>query len=47
MLSQAMQVWTDGARYEGDWCHDMANGTGRFQHADGDVACLQRPFPWL
>ncbi len=25
---------------EGQWCHDMANGVGRFQHGDGDA-------PWM
>ena len=24
-------------RLEGQWCHDMANGVGRFQHGDGDA----------
>ena len=36
------QVWPDGARYEGQWCHDMANGMGRFQHGDGDVPRQQQ-----
>lgn len=25
---------------QGQWCHDMANGVGRFQHGDGDA-------PWI
>ena len=32
-----MQVWTDGARYDGEWNNDKAQGKGRFVHADGDV----------
>ena len=36
--SDALQVWPDGARYEGQWQHDMANGIGRFEHCDGDAA---------
>lgn len=31
------QVWPDGARYEGNWKADKAQGWGRFAHADGDV----------
>ena len=25
------------SQLEGQWCHDMANGVGRFQHGDGDA----------
>ncbi|CAJ1369208.1 unnamed protein product [Effrenium voratum] len=32
-----LQVWPDGARYEGQWKGDKAHGWGRFVHADGDV----------
>eukprot|EP00971_Amphidinium_carterae_P219931 4365917-Amphidinium_carterae.1 len=32
-----VQVWPDGARYEGGWADDVAHGRGRFLHADGDV----------
>lgn len=32
-----VQVWPDGAKYEGEWRSDMANGKGRLIHADGDV----------
>ena len=31
------QVWPDGAKYEGEWSQNKANGTGKFWHADGDV----------
>ena len=30
------QIWPDGARYEGEWKDDKANGKGRFDHATGD-----------
>ena len=30
-------MWQDGAKYEGYWKNDMANGRGRLIHADGDV----------
>ena len=32
-----MQIWPDGARYEGDWADDKASGYGRFEHVDGDI----------
>lgn len=32
-----VQVWPDGAKYEGDWSRNQANGKGKFWHADGDV----------
>jgi len=31
------QVWPDGAKYEGEWRFNKANGKGKFWHADGDV----------
>ena len=31
------QVWPDGAKYEGEWKFNKANGKGKFWHADGDV----------
>ena len=34
---KGMQVWQDGARYEGDWRNGMAQGKGKFNHANGDV----------
>lgn len=34
---RGVQVWEDGAKYEGMWKEDMANGKGRLIHADGDV----------
>ena len=32
-----MQIWEGGAKYEGQWSNDKANGKGRLIHADGDV----------
>ena len=32
-----VQVWPDGARYEGQWLDNKASGRGQFWHADGDV----------
>ena len=32
-----IQIWPDGAKYEGEWRQNKANGTGKFWHADGDV----------
>ena len=32
-----IQLWPDGARYEGSWKGDMAEGFGRFTLADGDL----------
>lgn len=39
-----VQVWPDGAKYEGDWVNGKANGKGTFMimqgkfiHVDGDV----------
>jgi len=32
-----VQVWQDGARYEGYWKHNKACGKGKFWHVDGDV----------
>jgi len=32
-----VQIWPDNAKYEGEWRHNKANGTGKFWHADGDV----------
>ena len=34
---QGTQVWPDGAKYEGDWEDNKANGKGTFYHADGDI----------
>jgi hypothetical protein len=34
---KGMQIWPDGACYEGYWKNDMAYGKGRLIHADGDV----------
>ena len=32
-----VQIWPDGAKYEGDWRRNKANGQRKFWHADGDV----------
>lgn len=32
-----IQVWPDGARYEGYWKDGVACGRGKFFHIDGDV----------
>ena len=32
-----IQVWPDGAKYEGQWENNMANGKGRYYHSSGDV----------
>jgi len=32
-----VQTWPDGAKYEGEWQQNKANGRGKFWHADGDV----------
>ena len=34
---KGVQIWKDGAKYEGYWKHDKANMHGRLIHADGDV----------
>lgn len=34
---RGIQIWPDGAKFEGYWKNDMANGRGRLIHADGDV----------
>ena len=34
---EGVQVWPDGAKYEGQWMKNQANGKGKFWHADGDV----------
>lgn len=31
------QLWPDGAKYEGSWDNDRANGFGKFWHIDGDI----------
>lgn len=31
------QEWQDGAKYEGDWRNNMAEGEGTFYHANGDI----------
>lgn len=30
-------VWPDGARYEGDWDLNIAQGQGKFTHVNKDV----------
>ncbi|TNV78792.1 hypothetical protein FGO68_gene5616 [Halteria grandinella] len=32
-----LQLWKDGARYEGDWLNGKANGKGTFYHLNGDI----------
>ena len=32
-----VQVWPDGAHYQGYWKDDKACGKGIFKHADGDT----------
>ena len=32
-----VQVWKDGAKYEGNWRLNKACGHGKFWHVDGDV----------
>lgn len=32
-----VQIWPDGAKYEGKWRNNKAHGKGKFWHADGDV----------
>ncbi len=32
-----MQVWPDGAKYEGYWRDNVAEGRGMFYHVDGDI----------
>lgn len=32
-----IQIWPDGAKYEGYWRDNVAHGRGRFHHIDGDV----------
>lgn len=34
---QGILVWPDGARYEGEFRNNKANGLGRFFHNNGDV----------
>jgi hypothetical protein len=34
---QGTQVWSDGAKYEGQWLNNKANGQGTFYHANGDI----------
>ena len=32
-----VQIWPDGAKYEGSWENGKANGKGKFIHVDGDI----------
>eukprot|EP00347_Sterkiella_histriomuscorum_P014329 403361287 len=34
---KGVQVWKDGAKYDGDWQDGKANGKGTFFHTNGDV----------
>ena len=31
-----VQIWPNGAIYEGTWKQNKANGSGKFIHPDGD-----------
>ena len=33
---KGIQLWKDGAKYEGDWRNGRAYGSGTFFHANGD-----------
>ena len=37
---KGVQVWDDGAKYEGNWENDKSNGYGTFYHTDGDVLLI-------
>ena len=32
-----IQIWPDGASYEGEWRYNRAHGKRKFIHVDGDV----------
>ena len=32
-----MQIWPDGSKYVGYWENDLASGTGRLIHSEGDA----------
>lgn len=32
-----MQIWPDGAMYEGNWVNNQANGKGKFTYNNRDV----------
>ena len=32
-----VQLWPDGARYEGMWKENKCSGKGRMTHANGDI----------
>ena len=34
---RGVQIWEDGAKYDGEWEYDKAHGVGTFYHADGDI----------
>eukprot|EP00826_Nyctotherus_ovalis_P050334 TRINITY_DN6156_c0_g2_i4.p1 TRINITY_DN6156_c0_g2~~TRINITY_DN6156_c0_g2_i4.p1 ORF type:complete len:341 (-),score=-14.12 TRINITY_DN6156_c0_g2_i4:153-1175(-) len=34
---RGMQMWPDGARYDGEWRDNQACGKGKFWHVDGDI----------
>lgn len=34
---KGVQIWPDGATYDGEWRNGMAEGVGTFNHANGDV----------
>ena len=34
---RGVQIWKSGAKYEGNWRNDKANGDGRFIYGNGEV----------
>lgn len=34
---KGVQLWKDGAKYEGEWRDNKANGRGTFYHVNGDL----------
>ncbi len=34
---KGVQIWDDGAKYDGEWKFDQANGYGIFYYVDGDI----------
>ena len=34
---KGMQIWDDGAKYDGAWINNKACGYGTFYHSDGDI----------
>lgn len=34
---KGVQIWKDGAKYEGEWINNKAQGRGVFVHPNGDL----------